>query len=93
VYEPEELLPKAYELARKLSANRSPVGVALTRQMLYRNSALPSPLEAHRVDTLAMFYTSIGDGKEGVRAFLEKRAPSFQTKASDMPPFYPWWND
>jgi enoyl-CoA hydratase/carnithine racemase len=91
VYEPEELLPKAYELARKLSAQRSPVGIALTRQMLYRNSALASPLEAHRVDSLAMFYASIGDGKEGVRAFLEKRAPSFQSKASEMPPFYPWW--
>lgn len=91
VYEPEELLPKAYELARKLSANRSPVGVALTRQMLYRNSALPSPLEAHRVDSLAMFYASIGDGKEGVRAFLDKRTPIFESKASEMPPFYPWW--
>jgi enoyl-CoA hydratase/carnithine racemase len=91
VYEPEELLPKAYELARKLITQRSPVSVALTRQMLYRNSAQPSPLDAHRIDTLAMFYTSIGDGKEGVRAFLEKRAADFQGKASEMPAFYPWW--
>lgn len=91
VYEPDELLPKAYELARKFSQNRSPVGVALTRQMLYRNSAQPSPLEAHRVDSLAMFYTSIGDGKEGVKAFLEKRDTQFESKASAMPPFYPWW--
>ncbi len=91
VYEPDDLLPKAYELARKLSQGRSPVGIALTRQMLYRNSAMPSPLDAHRVDTLAMFYTSVGDGKEGVRAFLDKRAPSFASKASEMPPFYPWW--
>jgi enoyl-CoA hydratase/carnithine racemase len=91
VYEPDELLPKAYELARKLITQRSPVSVALTRQMLYRNSAQPSPLEAHRIDTLAMFYTSIGDGKEGVRAFLEKRAADFQGKASEMPAFYPWW--
>ncbi len=91
VYEPAELLPKAYELARKFSRNRSPVGVALTRQMLYRNSALPSPLDAHRVDSLAMFYTSIGDGKEGVKAFLEKRDANFASKASEMPPFYPWW--
>jgi len=91
VYEPDELLPKAYELARKLITHRSPVSVALTRQMLYRNSAQPSPLEAHRIDTLAMFYTSVGDGKEGVRAFLEKRAAEFRSKASEMPPFYPWW--
>ena len=37
-----------------------------------------------------MFYSSVGDGKEGVQAFLEKRAPDFSAKASAMPPFYPW---
>jgi 1,4-dihydroxy-2-naphthoyl-CoA synthase len=68
------------------------VGIALTRQMMYRNSAQPHPLAAHQVDSLAMFYTSVGDGKEGVKAFLEKRSAEFQSKAStDMPPFYPWW--
>jgi hypothetical protein len=38
-----------------------------------------------------MFYTSIGDGKEGVSAFLEKRPTQFQGKTSEMPAFYPWW--
>ena len=33
---------------------------------------------AHRAESLAMFRTSVGDGKEGVRAFLEKRAPKFR---------------
>jgi len=91
VHAPDALLPAAYALARKFTESRSPVAVALTRQMLYRNSALPSPLDAHRVDSLAMFYTSIGDGKEGVKAFLEKRDTKFESKASDMPSFYPWW--
>ena len=60
--------------------------------MMYRNAAQPHPLDAHRVDSLAMFYTSIGDGKEGVRSFLEKRDPAYTGRAStDMPPFYDEW--
>ncbi|MDT0203318.1 crotonase/enoyl-CoA hydratase family protein [Nocardioides sp. AE5] len=90
VHAPDDLLDAAYALAKKFTHNRSPVGVALARQMLYRNSATTHPLEAHQVDSLSMFYTSIGDGKEGVAAFLEKRDPEFTSKASQMPPFYPW---
>lgn len=88
----EELLPTAVALAKKFVSQRSPVSVALMRQMLYRNSALPHPREAHKVESLSMFYTSIGDGKEGVMAFLEKRDPCYQEKASAMPAFYPWWD-
>ena len=91
VYAPDQLLAEAYKLAHKFCDNRSPVATAIMRQMLYRNSAQPHPLEAHRVDSLGMFYTSIGDGKEGVRSFLEKRDPQYGGKASQMPPFYPWW--
>lgn len=89
---PEALLDDAKALAKKFTENRSPVAVALTRQMLYRNSAQPHPLEAHRIDSLAMFYTSVGDGEEGVQAFLEKREAQFKAQAStEMPPFYEDW--
>jgi enoyl-CoA hydratase/carnithine racemase len=91
IHAPEDLLAEAYKLARRYVSNRSPVAVALIRQMLYRNAAQDHPVEAHRIDSLGMFYTSIGDGKEGVRSFLEKRDPAFTGKASAMPPFYPWW--
>jgi enoyl-CoA hydratase/carnithine racemase len=88
----DQLLEEARRLARRIIANRSPVAIALARQMLYRNAAQPHPLDAHRIDSLAMFYTSIGDGKEGVGAFLEKRAPEFTARASrDLPPFYREW--
>ena len=90
VHEPEELLPAALELARKFTQNRSPVATALMRQMIYRNSAQPHPIEAHRIDSLAVFYTSKDDGQEGITAFLEKRAPEFTGRASELPPFYPW---
>ena len=91
VHPPDELLPAAMALAKKFVANRSPVAIALARQMMYRNSSMPTPRSAHEVDSLAMFYSSLGDGKEGVQSFLEKRDPEFSSKASEMPPFYPWW--
>ncbi len=87
----ESLLEAAYALAKRV-AQHSPVSIALTRQMMYRNAAQDHPLAAHQVDSLAIFYTSQGSGKEGVKAFLEKRTPEYREKAStDMPPFYPWW--
>ena len=92
VVPPDQLLPEAYKLARRFVDNKSPVGIALTRQMMYRNSAQPHPMEAHKVDSLAIFYASQQDGKEGVKSFLEKRAPDFKAKvSSDMPPFYKDW--
>lgn len=91
VTSPEALLETACSFARSLITDRSPVSVALIRQMLYRNAALESPLEAHRIESLSMFYSSVGDGKEGVQAFLEKRKPVFTARASSMPPFYGDW--
>jgi len=91
VHEPDDLLPAAYELARKFTMNRSPVGTALARQMMYRNSAQPHPIEAHRIDSLAIYYQSLVEGKEGIAAFLEKRDPAFTGRTTEMPPFYPWW--
>ena len=92
VFAPEQLLEEARRLAKRITENRSAVAVALARQMLYRNSAQPHPLAAHQVDSLAMFYTSISDGKEGVASFLEKRSPEFRTQVPrDLPPFYDEW--
>lgn len=82
----EELLTTAQNLARSYISNRSPVGVALARQMMLRNAAQPHPVEAHKVESLAVFYTSQKDGREGIKAFLEKRDPQFTAKvSSDMP--------
>lgn len=87
----DTLLEEAYKMAAKF-VNKSQVSIAITRQMIYRNSAQDHPIEAHKIDSLAMFYSSKTSGQEGIASFLEKRAPNFEEKAStDMPSFYPWW--
>lgn len=90
-HEPDELLAAARALADRWTKGRSPVAVALARQMLRRNAAEEHPVEAHKIDSLAMFVTSIEDGKEGVAAFLDKRDPQYSSKASQMPDFYEEW--
>jgi enoyl-CoA hydratase/carnithine racemase len=88
----EQLLTEAHKLAHKYIDQRSPVSIALMRQMLLRNPGLAHPRDAHAVESLAMLQTSLHDGKEGVAAFNGKRAPVFTGRASDgLPDFYPWW--
>lgn len=87
----ESLLDEAKAFARSLVKDRSPVSVALMRQMLIRNSAAATPYDAHETESLAVFYTSQADGREGVKAFNEKRPAQFTGKASQMPPFFPWY--
>jgi enoyl-CoA hydratase/carnithine racemase len=88
----EQLLAEAHALAHKYIDNRSPVSIALMRQMLLRNHAMPHPRDAHAVESLAMLHTSRHDGKEGVASFNEKRTPAYSGRASDgLGDFYPWW--
>jgi enoyl-CoA hydratase/carnithine racemase len=89
---PAQLLDEARSLAHRFIDGRSPVAIALARQLIYRNVAKAHPIEAHRVDSLAMFHLSQGDGAEGVRAFVEKRPPRFTSQVStDLPDFVDQW--
>jgi enoyl-CoA hydratase/carnithine racemase len=90
-----ELMAEARKLAREIADNTAPVSIALTRHMLWRNSAQSHPMEAHKVDSRAIYRRSrSGDAQEGIASFLEKRAPAYPDKVSaDMPDFFPWWDE
>lgn len=95
LHEPEDLMPAAYELAREIADNTAPVSVALSRQMMWRMSAAPHPMYAHRIDSRSIQARGeSADAKEGVTSFLEKRPAEFPNKVStDMPAFFPWWDE
>ena len=95
VHSSEELLEEAYKISNEIIENTSAVSVALTRQMLWKMLGADHPMEAHKVDSRAIYALGKGeDAKEGVNSFLEKRTPEFPNKVSeDMPEFFPWWKD
>ncbi|MGD9300605.1 MAG: crotonase/enoyl-CoA hydratase family protein [Desulfobacterales bacterium] len=90
-----QLMPAARELATEIAGNTSAISVALARQMLWRMLGENHPMEAHKVESRAIYYTGkSADAREGITSFLEKRPANFADKPStDMPAFYPWWKD
>jgi enoyl-CoA hydratase/carnithine racemase len=95
VLEPDALLPRARELALEIARNTSALSVALARQMMWRMLGATHPMDAHRLDSNAMFQMGrSADAKEGVTSFLEKRAAEFPGKVStDLPEIFADWPD
>ena len=93
VVAPADLLETARGLAREIADNTSAVSVALSRQLLWRMLGADHPMEAHKVDSRAIYWMGgSADAREGVAAFLEKRPARFTLRPSaDLPDFYPWW--
>ena len=91
----DQLLARAREIAQEIVEHTAPVGIALTRQMLWRFTAEPTPYRTLSLDgPMAKHLGGGPDVREGVAAFLDKRAPRFPGQVStDMPPHYPWWDE
>ncbi len=89
----DELLPVARALATEIAENTSAVSVALSRQMMWKMLGAGHPMEAHEIDSQAIYAMGKSpDGYEGVQSFLEKRPAHFTMKVStDLPEFFPWW--
>ena len=93
VYPKDELLPAVRAYAREIAANTSSISVTLIRHMMWRMLGADHPMEAHKLDSRGVYYTGRSpDAREGVASFLEKRPARFPGKvSSDMPEFFPWW--
>ncbi|QUL36603.1 crotonase/enoyl-CoA hydratase family protein [Erythrobacter sp. JK5] len=93
IHAPADLLLAAQELAREIAENTSAISVAMTRAMMWRLMNADHPMEAHKIDSRAIYRLSRGaDAQEGIASFLDKRRPVYPGKVSeDMPDFYPWW--
>jgi enoyl-CoA hydratase len=76
VYEPQELMERTIELAHEM-AGKSPVALAYAKEA--SNRSLHGDLGAnlvHEADLFAILF-STDDAKEGLAAFVEKRAATF----------------
>jgi len=94
IHDPQDLLHAAKTLALEIAENTSAISVAMTRAMMWRLAAADHPMEAHKIDSRAIYRLSRGaDAKEGIASFLDKRKAMYPGKVSaDMPDFYPWWD-
>ncbi|MDA2945818.1 MAG: crotonase/enoyl-CoA hydratase family protein [Actinomycetota bacterium] len=84
VHEPEDLLPAARELAKRMTENSSAVSIAVARKMMWRMLGADHPMEAHKVDSRGILERGrSADVKEGINSFFEKRPPVFPDRVSD----------
>jgi enoyl-CoA hydratase/carnithine racemase len=82
VVSPEQLADKTYSLAKDLAEGAAPLSVRATKSTIHKileYQAIAPEIEGE-LKALADTVNSSEDGKEGVRAMLEKRKPMFLGK-------------
>ena len=79
VYEPQELMPAAQSLAKKIASN-APVAVQITMEAIERGQDMPLEQGLFLEASLFGMSCATEDMREGTRAFLDKRPAQFQGK-------------
>jgi enoyl-CoA hydratase/carnithine racemase len=92
---PDDLLPAARAFALELVADSAPVSVSLMRKMLWTGLGARHPMEAHRIESRAIWTRGkSADAREGIGAFLEKRPAVFPDRVSEAwDDFADWFDD
>lgn len=105
--EPEDVFPRALELANDILQNVSTMAIHLNRQLIWRNGG--SAEAAHLVDSPVLADMFGGryvlppemvradffrDHLEFKKAFFKKQQPKFEdTLLNNAPRSYPWWEE
>jgi enoyl-CoA hydratase/carnithine racemase len=86
-----DLMPAARALAEDIARNAAPVSVAITKRLIWHNLAETDVAQAEDIENRLFGWTGRQpDAREGVTAFLEKRAPRWTMRPSkDLPDFVP----
>ena len=85
IVEPERLVDEAVELGEGIAAN-APMAVAMTKEVMWANLHAASLDQALSLESRTQVMTrATADAAEARQAFLERRAPSFETAARPRP--------
>lgn len=82
-----DVLPAALDMAHEIADNCPPVSVALTKRLVWQMLEENSHEVGQATDNRIFGWTTRQpDGREGVKAFLEKRPPNWSmSKTNDIP--------
>jgi enoyl-CoA hydratase/carnithine racemase len=85
------LVETARGLAAEIAHNAAPVSVAITKRLIWHNLLETDLQRAEDIETRLFWWTGTQpDAREGVRSFLEKRAPQWtMAPSTDLPDFLP----
>ncbi|MEH7495410.1 enoyl-CoA hydratase-related protein [Neobacillus niacini] len=88
-YEVEDVLEKAYELAKQIASETAATSNTFVRQLLWGMLSENSPYASHLAESKFLFWAgNNADAMEGVQSFLEKRPAKFPLNSSDVPDFF-----
>ncbi|WEG15187.1 enoyl-CoA hydratase-related protein [Alkalihalophilus pseudofirmus] len=85
-YVDEQPLEKAYEIAKMIAQETAVTSNSFTRLLIWKMSGQEHPYASHLAESKFLYWAGKNaDAKEGIQAFLEKRAAKFPLNSHDVP--------